>query len=89
MQITLIRSGGIIPMTKKASQEVDWTADEMKEILKEIKIEEAGPGQKRDATSYQFMSNAGTFSIDWDKIPAKYKKTFEDLKNNLVIVKPG
>ena len=86
MLITLIRTGGIIPVTKKAAKEVDWTEDEMRELLKQIQNDE-GPGQKRDATGYEIMYNAGTFSIDWDKIPAKYKKTFEELKDNLAIVK--
>ncbi|MCW3105899.1 MAG: hypothetical protein JWQ09_405 [Segetibacter sp.] len=87
MQITLIRTGGIIPITKKAVKDVDWSEEEMRELLKVIKNEEEGPGQERDATGYQLMYNAGTFSIDWEKIPAKYKKTFEELKEKLAIVK--
>jgi hypothetical protein len=87
MLITLFRTGGIIPMTKKAEKDVDWTEDEMRELLKTIETGEEGPGQKRDATGYQLMYNAGTFSIDWEKIPAKYMKTFEDLKDNLKIEK--
>ena len=74
-------------MTKKAEKEVDWTEDEMQELLKTIKTGDEGPGQARDATGYHLTSGAGTFSIDWDKIPGKYKKTFEDLKDNLKFVK--
>ena len=87
MLVTLLRTGGIIPMTKKAEKEVDWTEDEMQELLKKIKNSEEGPGQQRDATSYHLTSTAGTFSIDWEKIPPKYLKTFEDLKDNLKFVK--
>ncbi|MCW3081439.1 hypothetical protein [Segetibacter sp.] len=87
MRITLLRTGGIIPVTKKAEKNVDWTSDELSELIKVIKNEE-GAGQKRDATGYQLKYNAGTFSIDWEKIPAKYKKTFEELKDDLAIVKP-
>ena len=88
MQITLIRTGGIIPITKKADKEVDWSQDEMNELLKLIS-EDEDPGQKRDATGYQLKNNAGTFSIDLEKVPALYKKTFDELKDNLTIVKPG
>ncbi|MCW3115594.1 MAG: hypothetical protein JWR18_3990 [Segetibacter sp.] len=86
MRITLIRNGGIIPMTKKAEKDVDWSEDEMKGLLKTIKNDEDA-GEKRDASGYQVVYNAATHSIDWDKIPAKYKKTFEELKDNLKIVK--
>lgn len=85
MRVTLLRTGGIIPMTKKAEKNVDWTSDELSKLIKVIKNEDSN--QKRDATAYQLKYDAGTFSIDWEKIPAKYKKTFEELKDNLVIVK--
>jgi hypothetical protein len=88
MRIELIRTGGIIPVTKKAETEVDWTDDEMAELLAKVKGE-GSPGLQRDATGYQLKNNAGTFSIDLEKVPAKYKKTFEELKDNLMIVKPG
>ena len=86
MRITLLRTGGIIPITKKAEKNVDWTDDELSELMEVIKNEGAAD-QKRDATEYQLKYDAGTFSIEWEKIPAKYKKTFEELKDNLKIVK--
>lgn len=86
MHLTLIRTGGIIPMTKKAEKEVDWSEDELKGLLKTIKNNE-GPGEKRDVSEYQLMYDAGIHPIDWEKIPAKYKKTFDELKDNLRIVK--
>jgi hypothetical protein len=87
MRITLMRTGGMIPTIKKAEKEVDWSEEEMNELLQAIKNE--GPGQMRDANDYQLINNAGTFSIDVEKVPAKYKKAFDDLKDNLKIVKPG
>ncbi|MDB5247396.1 MAG: hypothetical protein JWQ40_1790 [Segetibacter sp.] len=89
MKITLLRTGGILPLTKKAEKEVDWSEEETGKLIDAIKVEDDSPGTMRDATTYQLMNNAGTFSIDLEKVPAKYKKTFEDLKDNLKVVKPG
>ena len=66
--------------------DVDWSSEEMNELLKVIGTDE-GPGQTRDATAYELETNAGTSTIDLEKVPAKYKKTFEQLKDNLEIVK--
>jgi hypothetical protein len=87
MRVTLIRTGGIIPITKKAEQEVDWTGDELKNLIQTIETKDNGPAQQRDGSEYQLQHDAGTFSIDWEKIPASYKKTFEALKDDLTIVK--
>ena len=89
MQITLTRIGGMIPMIKEAQTEVDWTEDELNELLTVIESKSEGQDEKRDATGYELTNNAGTFSIDLDKVPAKFKKTFEELQDNLKIVKPG
>jgi len=85
MKITLVRTGGFIPITKKSEKEVDWTDDEFKLLVSTIKTD--GRGAARDNTSYLIKSKAGTFPIDWGKIPAKYVDTFEELKDNLAIVK--
>ncbi len=89
MKIELIRTGGIIPITKKAEQEVDWSDEDVREIINHIKAESDSPGSMRDSTSYHLNYNAGSFPIDIEKVPAKYKETFEELKNNLKITKPG
>lgn len=86
MLITLTRTGGLIPMTKQAEKEVDWSEQEMKQLLEVIKDEE-GPGQKRDASGYELKYKGGTFSIDIEKVPPPYKNTFDDLKQNMQIVK--
>lgn len=88
MLITLLRFGGIIPITKKAEKEVDWTDEEMTALLSVIKDDDAGHENKRDVTGYELKYNAGTFSINMEKVPAKYKKIFDDLVDDLVIVKP-
>ncbi|MDQ6814320.1 MAG: hypothetical protein M3040_11325 [Bacteroidota bacterium] len=87
MQITLLRTGGIIPITKQAEKEVDWSEEEMNSLLTHIKAANDSPGQPRDATGFLLKHSSGTDPINWDKIPAKYLAVFEDLKNNLKIVK--
>ena len=67
MKITLLRTGGIIPMTKKAEKEVDWSKEEMKELLSNIRTGDEGAGENRDATEYQLSYNTETFSIDWQR----------------------
>jgi len=86
MKINLIRTGGFIPVTKKAEQEVDWSEEEVQLLIDAIKTGEA-PGHARDKAGYHINYNAETFSIDWEKIPAKYITTFEELKDKLAIVK--
>ena len=86
MRITLTRTGGIIPVTKKAEKEVDWNDEEVKELLHHAKADE-GPGQGRDSTGYQLEVDDCQFPIHWDKIPLKFIKVFEDLKDDLKIVK--
>lgn len=87
MEVTLIRTGGIIPITKKAITDADWTKKEMNELINLLSIDE-NPGQKRDAAQYKLKLNDQTFSIDLEKIPLKYTDVFDRLKDNLQIVKP-
>lgn len=89
MEITLLRTGGIIPMLKKATKEVNWSENEMSELIKSITAESNYPEKMRDNTEYQLLYNNETFSIDLEKVPEKYKKTIEGLKDNLQVVKPG
>ena len=86
MKITLIRTGGLLPITKEAEKEVDLSEDEMQSLLETIKTNDE-PGEARDKTSYLINYNAETLPINWDKIPAEHIKTFEHLKDNLTIVK--
>jgi hypothetical protein len=87
MEITFLRTGGIIPITKKSNTIVDWSETEVQELLSLIRADNMG--QMRDETQYQLVYNDQTVAIDIDKVPKKYKKTFERLKEDLRIVKPG
>jgi muramidase (phage lysozyme) len=88
MKITLIRTGGMIPVTKKAAQEVDWNEKDLDRLISAIKADD-NAGEMRDNTQYQLIYNKQSFPVDLQKIPEKYKETFESLKDNLQIVKPG
>lgn len=87
MEITLIRTGGMIPVTKKAAKEVDWNEKDLDKLISTIKTDD-NPGEMRDNTQYQLLYNKQSFPVNLERIPKKYKKTFESLKDNLQIVKP-
>ncbi len=87
MQITLTRTGGIIPVTKRAEKEVEWTENEIERLIEHMRAEDI-PGTIRDNTSYELSYDNKSFSIDLEKVPTIYKKLFDDLKDNLKIVKP-
>lgn len=89
MEVTLLRTGGIIPMLKKATMKVDFSEKEVNELIDAIRVENDNQGKMRDNTLHQLIFNNQTFSVDLEKIPKKYKKTFERLKDNLRIVKQG
>jgi hypothetical protein len=89
MKITLVRSGGIIPMTKKSEKEVDWSDDELHTILQSITVERKSPGLARDANSYSLQVGDRTIAVDWDKIPKKYQQLFDEMKDGLKIEKKG
>ena len=88
MEITLIRTGGMIPVIKKAKLEIDLNENDLDKLISTIKADD-NPGEMRDNTQYQLVYNEQTIPVDLERIPEKYKKTFESLKNNLQIVKPG
>ena len=83
----MLRTGGIIPITRQAEKEVDWSEHEMHQLISMIKADHNDTGDARDSTCFLLKHNAGTFPINWEKIPAKYKNDFEELKDNLKIVK--
>ncbi|KAA6437024.1 hypothetical protein FEM33_20090 [Dyadobacter flavalbus] len=83
MQIKLQRFGGLLPVMKEATAEVDWSEQEIHNLLESIiRNENADPGA-RDATSHYLEVNGHSVPVDLQKIPAPYKKTFEELKENL------
>lgn len=74
-------------MIKKAREEVSWSEEEIEKLIHQLKIGDDSSGEMRDSTQYQFAYNGQTFPIDLEKVPAKYKKVFERLKDNLQVVK--
>ncbi len=51
MKISLIRTGGIVPIVKKANTEVDWSEDELEELVIASRTDET-PGKMRDKAQY-------------------------------------
>ncbi len=86
MKIILWRTGGIIAMVKKAEKEVTLSASELHELNSCLQPP-AQNEQMRDNNEYRVTINEKSFSIDWKKIPDKFKPIFNDLKDNLQIVK--
>lgn len=86
MQIALVRTGGFIPLKKKAEAEVDWSEQELLQLIEHIKAENTRPGVSRDTTSYYLKIKDQTVAIDLNKIPQNYQSTFDDLKDNLQIM---
>ena len=87
MKITLVRTGGIIPLKKKAEVIVNWDAKEMEQLKAAVKPSLPAPGNTRDGIDYHIHYDGESFPVDWSKIPTKYKSTLEKLKNNLVVEK--
>jgi hypothetical protein len=83
MEIKLQRFGGILPVMKEATAEVDWSEQEVNKLLECIVRNENVNVRERDATSHFLEINGQSIPVDLQKIPAPYKKTFEELKENL------
>lgn len=85
MKITLVRSGGIIPIRKVSQTEVNWMEEDIIQLKKSAEILNASPGLVRDGVFYHLKTDIENFPIDWTKIPSKYKSTLEKLKEKLAI----
>lgn len=85
MKITLIQAGGFLPVMKKASKECDWNDGDLEE-LEQVAKPEAKVG-KPDKIDYIISSDKKTFSIDWEKVPERFKATLELLRYNLQVQK--
>ena len=87
MTITLTQSGGLLPITKEADAEVDWSEDECDELLKEVAV----PGQKssatRDGIYYTLNINDKEVAVDPENATGKYAEVLSQLKKDLKIVK--
>ncbi|MCF2446294.1 hypothetical protein L0657_20215 [Dyadobacter sp. CY345] len=87
MKIKLQRVGGILPMTKEAAIEVDWTDEEIKKLLDCICLKEKKDSKIRDATAHFLEVKGKATPIDLKKIPLEYKAIFEGLEADMKFVK--
>jgi len=87
MKIKLKRSGGIVPVKKEAVKEVNWTANDIHDLIHAAERKEEPLQRGRDTTGYFLELENKSVPIDLDKIPSKYKSVFEQLKNELKPVK--
>lgn len=61
MKIKLQRLGGLLPVTREATTEVDWTDGEFQQLLKSIRSEEDKDTLSRDVTC-DYLEVGGSFS---------------------------
>ncbi len=86
MKIKLIRTGGFIPVTKAAEADVAISAREMAGLLVIIQQDPAAPRIK-DGNSWELTIGCRSVPVDLEKIPDEYKAIFDQLKNDLKIIK--
>ena len=89
MKIRLVRTGGIIPVTKQSETDVNWTETDVQQLKIAAQTLFSSTDKTRDGVYYHIQSETETFAIDWPKIPSKYRNILEKLKDRLVIVKPS
>jgi len=87
MEIKLQRVGGLLPVVKECALRVDWSEEELKKLLKKIHVTKKPNSQSRDMTSYYLEVDGKAVPVDLAKVPSQYKDTFNDLTENLKIVK--
>ena len=83
MKIKLQRFGGLVPVMKEATADVDWSEQEVSNLLQNIGRNDNANPKARDATSHYLEINGQSVPVDLQKIPTPYKKTFEALQENL------
>ena len=88
MEIKLQRLGGLLPITRESTIKVDWTEDELQNLIGRIRAEENENTKTRDGTSDYLEVNGESIRINIRNVPLKYKSTFEELKLALKPVKP-
>jgi hypothetical protein len=87
MKITLTRTGGFIPITKKATTEVNWSANDIDAIVASAGIFPGNEPQLRDGFYYTLETGDRQFAINPDKVPPAYQTVINGLIKNLVIIK--
>ena len=86
MIIRLIRTGGFIPVTKVSETKVDFSDQELANLLVTIKHDTAAPKIK-DGQYYELNVGTDSTPIDLEKVPDEYKDLFNKLKSDLKIIK--
>ena len=88
MKIKLVQSGGLLPVTKEAVTDVDWTQEESKKFLNEIAADDnKKSSQVRDGIDHTIEIDNKEVPVDLEKVPGKYAEVLDHLKKNLKIVK--
>lgn len=83
MEIKLQRLGGFIPIKRESSTQVTWSEEELKKLLEHIRADENEDTLSRDATIDYLEVEGALNPINMQKVPAKYKPVFEELKTGL------
>ena len=88
MKIKLIQSGGLLPVTREAVSEVNWTKEEISKLLKRISLK-ANPGAMaiRDGIDHTIEIDDKEVAVDLNRASGKYAETFNQLRSNLKTVK--
>ena len=87
MNIKLVQTGGLLPVKKEASADVDWSDEDLKGILSEITMEKPEKTLVRDGIGYILEVNGKETSIDMAKIPKNHLPVFNELKKKLTIMR--
>ena len=85
MKIRLIRTGGIIPITRAAEAEVEISSRELAGLLEKIQPDPSAPRIK-DGNYYELTAGSSRAPVDLEKIPDEYKALFSKLKSDLRII---
>ena len=86
MKIKLIRTGGLIPVTKISETEVTLTEKELISLLDSLQPEPAAHRIK-DGNYYEVTVGKYRSPVDLEKVPDRYKELFSKLKSDLRIIK--
>jgi hypothetical protein len=86
MIIRLIRTGGFIPVTKVSETKVDFSDQELANLLVTIKHDTAAPKVK-DGQYYELNVGSRSTPVDLEKVPDEYKDLFDRMKSKMKIIK--
>lgn len=83
-----MQNGGLLPIKKEASMEVDWSAEESEKLLKQIAVPgNQPPSMVRDGIDHTIEIAGKETPVNVDKASGKFAKVLKELKHNLKIVK--